>query len=200
MTLETIHEIEQELRRPTGAPVPPAPPIILSSIIYSPTCGFVLSTKGSEGLKVEKYYDKASNFALCAASVMIVQIWLLIRQMNESNTPSTVSRVSFWTMAMMSVVDGYLTIAFLAVSIFVGMLGRFQSGDTSVEAGLINYSRFMFFAVGFSGILLFFAGFSLWYALSNDNIPRPTARTARKPTSCSSDKYNASPCPNKSLC
>lgn len=123
MTPELIHQIEQELRRPTGAPVPVAPPITVSSIIYSPTCGFVLSTRKSRGLKVERYYYKASNFALSAAAVMVGQIWLLIRQMNESNTPSTVSRVSFWTMAMMSVVDGYLTIAFLAVAIFVGMLG-----------------------------------------------------------------------------
>lgn len=122
MTLEIIRRIEQELRHPTGAPVPVAPPIILSSIIYSPTCGFVLGTKESKGLKVESYYNKASNFALSAAAVMVAQIWLLMRQMNESNTPSTVSRVSFWTMAMMSVVDGYLTMAFLAVAIFVGRL------------------------------------------------------------------------------
>lgn len=122
MTPDIIHRIEQELRRPTGAPVPAAPPIILSSIIYSPTCGFVLGTKKSKGLKVESYYDKASDFALSAAAVMVAQIWLLIRQMNESNTPSTVSRVSFWAMAMMSVVDGYLTMAFLAVAIFVGRL------------------------------------------------------------------------------
>lgn len=120
MTPEIIHRIEQELRHPTGAPVPVAPPIILSSIIYSPTCGFVLGINKSKGLKVESYYNKASNFALSAAAVMVAQIWLLIRQMNESNTPSTVSRVSFWAMAMMSVVDGYLTMAFLAVAIFVG--------------------------------------------------------------------------------
>lgn len=136
MSPEIIYRIEQELRHPTGAPVPVAPPIILSSIIYSPTCGFVLGTKKSTGLKVESYYNKASNFALSAAAVMVAQIWLLIRQMNESNTPSTVSRVSFWAMAMMSVVDGYLTMAFLAVAIFVGRseLDPVLMGDERSEA------------------------------------------------------------------
>lgn len=198
MTPESIHRIEQELRHPTGAPVPVAPPIILSSIIYSPTCGFVLGTKKSKGLKVESYYNKASNFALSAAAVMVAQIWLLIRQMNESNTPSTVSRVSFWTMAMMSVVDGYLTMAFLAVAIFVGRLNYVQSGVTcGVE--LMNHSRLLLSTFGFSRLLLVSSCLGFWYALSHNNIPRSTPRTEDSSADPSGNKPSPDSSSNKHL-
>ncbi|PWW79414.1 hypothetical protein C7212DRAFT_356291 [Tuber magnatum] len=116
---ETLQRIEKELRHPTGAPVPDAPPIVISGIIYSPTCGHVFSVKKAEGIKIEKYFRKAINFALCAAVITCAQIWLLIRQMNESNTPSTVSRVSFWTIAMMGIVDGYMALAFLGATVLI---------------------------------------------------------------------------------
>ncbi|KAG0644094.1 hypothetical protein HOY80DRAFT_1031143 [Tuber brumale] len=116
---ETLQRIEKELRHPTGVPVPDAPPIVISGIIYSPTCGHVLSVKRAEGIKIEKYFRKAINFALCAAVITCAQIWLLIRQMNESNTPSTVSRVSFWTIAMMGIVDGYMALAFLGATVLI---------------------------------------------------------------------------------
>ncbi|KAL7268450.1 hypothetical protein RUND412_008928 [Rhizina undulata] len=116
---DILQQIERELRFPTGAPIPAAPPILLSSVIYSPTCRFLLETQKSKGIKKELFNAKGSNFALSASLVVICQILLLIRQMNESNTPSTVSRVSFWTMAMMATMDGYLTMSFLIVALFV---------------------------------------------------------------------------------
>ncbi|CUS14417.1 unnamed protein product [Tuber aestivum] len=116
---ETLQHIEKELRHPTGAPVPDAPPIVISGIIYSPSCGHVLSVKKAEGIKIETYFRKAINFALCAAVITCAQILLLIRQMNESNTPSTVSRVSFWTIAMMGIVDGYMALAFLGATVLI---------------------------------------------------------------------------------
>lgn len=137
---ETLQQIEKELRHPTGAPVPDAPPIVISGIIYSPTCGHVLSVKKAEGIKIEKYFRKAINFALCAAVITCAQIWLLIRQMNESNTPSTVSRVSFWTIAMMGIVDGYMALAFLGATVLIGKLtGKPPPGTLWV----LTHNRFM---------------------------------------------------------
>lgn len=119
-TKDEIELIEKELRRRTGAPLLPIPPIELSATIYSPTCGYTLSTKDGKGLKVEKYYKLLSSFALTTALLVGFQIWLLIRQMNEASTPSTVSRISLWTIANLSLLDGYLSFAFLLVGIVVG--------------------------------------------------------------------------------
>ena len=88
-------------------------------MVYSPNCGFVLSIKSATGVKIEQFHNLVKNFALSAALVVTVQTWLLIRQMNESSTPSTVSRVSFWSVAMMAIVDGYMAGAFILVSVMV---------------------------------------------------------------------------------
>ncbi|RPB29737.1 hypothetical protein L211DRAFT_800222 [Terfezia boudieri ATCC MYA-4762] len=119
ITPSILRLVERELRHPTGIPVPPAPPILLDGVVYSPNCGFVLSTKSATGVKIEQFHSRVKNFALSAAAVVAVQTWLLIRQMNESSTPSTVSRVSFWSIAMMAIVDGYMAGAFILVSVMV---------------------------------------------------------------------------------
>ncbi|KAF8476977.1 hypothetical protein BDZ91DRAFT_773795 [Kalaharituber pfeilii] len=119
ITPAVLRDIERELRHPTGAPVPSAPPITVSTTIYSPNCGYVLVSDGATGLKVEHYHRKVQNFALIASLIVGLQTWLLIRQMNESSTPSTVSRVSFWSIAVMAIVDGYTAGAFILVSVLV---------------------------------------------------------------------------------
>jgi hypothetical protein len=116
---KTLKEIEHELRFPTGLSLPRPPPLIATAMVYSPNCGFVLEANGLKGQKEEQFYAQASNFGLGAAAVTTIQIWLLMRQMNESNTPSMMNRVSFWTIAMMAVVDGCLFFAFMLVAVVV---------------------------------------------------------------------------------
>jgi hypothetical protein len=115
----TLREIEHEMRFPSGVSLPPPPPLHATAMIYSPNCGIVLLAENLQGEKVEPFYGKASHFALGAAAVGVVQLWLLIRQMNESNTLTTVCRVSFWTITMMAVVDGYLFFSFVFIAVFL---------------------------------------------------------------------------------
>ncbi|EQL29453.1 hypothetical protein BDFG_07888 [Blastomyces dermatitidis ATCC 26199] len=111
-----LQSIEDELRFPVGAPVPPAPLITMSMTLFSPDCGFVLESKGSpayspsdglylSGPKQEQYRKHAGRLVVIMAAVLCTQIHLLMRQMKEASTPSTRSRVSFYTIAMMSMGD-----------------------------------------------------------------------------------------------
>ncbi|OAX81011.1 hypothetical protein ACJ72_04656 [Emergomyces africanus] len=108
--------IEDELRFPVGAPVPSPPLMIMSMTLFSPDCGFVLESKGSptyspsdglylSGPKQEQYRKHAGRLVVIMAAVLCTQISLLMRQMKEASTPSTRSRVSFYTIAMMSMGD-----------------------------------------------------------------------------------------------
>lgn len=119
ITADVLRTIETELRFPTGQTLPPTPPLQVTAMIYSPNCGFVLMAPEMRGKKAEEFNAQSSHFGLAGAAVAAAQIWLLIRQMNESNTLSTVSRVSFWTIAMMWVVDGYFFFSFLFVAMFM---------------------------------------------------------------------------------
>lgn len=125
-----IHALEDELRFPTSAAMPPAPLIRMSALIFSPDCGFVLESKGppefvpSQGLhlnghKQESFMRVARRCILAFALVICAQIFLLMRQMKEASTPSTKSRISFYTIAMMALGDGFACMGFMIVSMFV---------------------------------------------------------------------------------
>ncbi|KAK9343396.1 hypothetical protein V1522DRAFT_356663 [Lipomyces starkeyi] len=111
--------IESELRFPKGQPHEDIPKVILSSLIYSPNCGLALESRSVAGEKIERYWIRASNAAQIGTLLTLIQIWLLIRQMNDTNTPSTVSKLSFWTVGMMALVDGYLCMGYLSAAIFI---------------------------------------------------------------------------------
>ncbi|PGH17641.1 hypothetical protein AJ79_01003 [Helicocarpus griseus UAMH5409] len=108
--------IEDELRFPVGAPLPSAPLMAMSMTLFSPDCGFVLESKGSpayspsdglylSGPKLEQYIKHAGRLVVIMAAILCTQISLLLRQMKESSTPSTRSRVSFYTISFMSMGD-----------------------------------------------------------------------------------------------
>ncbi|KAI9851526.1 MAG: hypothetical protein M1838_003480 [Thelocarpon superellum] len=122
--------IEDELRFPTGAPRPTAPSMTMSMTVFSPDCGFILESQGppdfppAEGLhllgeKVEPYLCAVKGLALAFGLVCGGQVVLLVRQMAQASTPSTVSRISLPTIGMMAMGDGVAFVSLLTLSIFV---------------------------------------------------------------------------------
>ncbi|EPE29562.1 RING/U-box [Glarea lozoyensis ATCC 20868] len=122
-----IGEIEQELRFPNGAPIPPAPELKMSTVIFSPDCGFILESKGPPdfshadgehlvGLKQEVWLNDIEYWLLVFAVVMSAQILLLKAQSKEASTPSTVGRVSLYTVTMMLAGDAFLFVTLSFIS------------------------------------------------------------------------------------
>ncbi|KAH6892097.1 hypothetical protein B0T10DRAFT_483013 [Thelonectria olida] len=112
-----IEAIESELLSPQGAPIPKVPKMQMSIVIYSPDCGFFLESKGPPdfppgeaqhliGMKTEVHIYQVKAWIIAYAMVVFGQVNLLKNQMKESCTPSTLGRVSFWTIAVMVMVDG----------------------------------------------------------------------------------------------
>ncbi|KAI9698696.1 MAG: hypothetical protein M1836_003806 [Candelina mexicana] len=148
-----LAEVENELRFPNGAPVPKAPDIRMSLLIFSPDCGFVLESKGPpeyalqhgnhlHGPKLESYLASAQRYILLFAVLIAGQVILLMRQMKVASTPPTRSRISFYTIAMMSMGDGFVFIGFLMAAIFVD----------AAFLTLITTAFLAFFAVCFFGM------------------------------------------------
>ena len=125
-----FRKLEQELRFPTGASISSAPSIRMSALIFSPDCGFVLESKGPpdfapqdglhlNGLKLESYMQVARRCIIAFAAVISAEIFLSIRQMKDASTPSTKSRVSFYTVAMLALGDGFACMGFMFVSMMI---------------------------------------------------------------------------------
>ncbi|QPC73759.1 hypothetical protein HYE68_004511 [Fusarium pseudograminearum] len=126
-----ISNIESELKSPVGAPIPKIPKLQMSVVIYSPDCGFFLESKGPpdfgpseaqhlSGMKLEVQVYQVKAWIIVYAVIMFAQVYLLKNQMRESCTPSTMGRVSFWTIATMLMVDG---MTFTAAATWVSSAG-----------------------------------------------------------------------------
>lgn len=125
--------LERELRFPTGAFLPASPPVRFAMTAFSPDCGFVIESHGPpdyvpqegdhlEGIKLEVLYQNSRHHILGFTVVLALQLALLMRQMREASTPSTRSRLSFYTIAMLSLGDGFTTMSFMLISLFIGGL------------------------------------------------------------------------------
>lgn len=128
--LSDVESIESELRCPTGRSNIPSPSLKMSALLFSPDCGFVLESKGPpdyapqhgrhlQGPKMETYIRSGRRAILAFAVIVCAELWVLLRQMREASTPSTRSRISFYTVGMMALGDEFMCMSFLVISILL---------------------------------------------------------------------------------
>ncbi|EKG20431.1 hypothetical protein MPH_02277 [Macrophomina phaseolina MS6] len=119
---------EDELRSPYRLFPKPPPDMVMSMVAFSPDCGFTIESKGPpdvapqegrhlRGPKTEAYAIIARRHIILFSAVIGSQLLLLVRQMKEASTPSTRSRISFYTIALLAMGDGFTLLGFA----FVGM-------------------------------------------------------------------------------
>ena len=126
-----LERMEQELRYPMGAPIPDPPLMVMSAVVFSPDCGYILESKGTpdfpptdtlylSGPKSEEYNKYAARLVFVVSGVFVAQITLLLRQIKEASTPSTRSRVSFYTIALMALGDAFV-LAFIVLELYAAI-------------------------------------------------------------------------------
>lgn len=123
--------LEHEMRYPTGAPMPRQLAMQMTLVGFSPDCGFVIESKGPPdyappeayhlvGTKTEAFNDKARYAVIVFALSLAFQLFFLIGQMKETATPSMRSRVSFYTIALMALGDGFTFLILIFMYLFLG--------------------------------------------------------------------------------
>ncbi|KAF9101847.1 hypothetical protein BGX29_005179 [Mortierella sp. GBA35] len=117
-----LKDLEREWAAPQGISVIKAPHLNSTLFMYSPNCRLTIGVKKSEGMKRERFYSKAVNYAGLAGTVAFIQVFLLVRQMEYTLTPSSVSKVSYWTIAIQVFIDSYLCMLHLTTGVLVDFL------------------------------------------------------------------------------
>ncbi|KAF1983216.1 hypothetical protein K402DRAFT_396919 [Aulographum hederae CBS 113979] len=195
---KVLSDIESELRNPQGQDHPAAPPLSMSMVLFSPDCGFVLQSKGPPkftpkewnhltGMKIETVYSRGRNHALLLAIIVTAQVYLMIEQMKYATTPSTRSRISFYTIAMLSLGDGFTGMALLPAAM---VLDGFYLPFLTV--GFIAFMGASFFDVKF------LLDISTIQAEERSRLQRqqhPPASSNRTSTSASPQPQPAAPVP-----
>ncbi|KAG0095149.1 hypothetical protein BGZ93_006282, partial [Podila epicladia] len=118
----SLKELEREMATPQGISTIKAPHLNSTLFMYSPNCRLAIGVKDSEGMKREKFYAKAVNYAGMSGTIAFIQVFLLVRQMEYTPTPSSVSKVSYWTIAIQVFMDSYLCMLHLTTGILVDFL------------------------------------------------------------------------------
>lgn len=117
LTKEELQQIDYELLNPIGRPHRKIPNLKLTSgLLYSPNCAIALDLHDCQGLRDQVYDNGLKRIILVASIVVLCQILILIRQMAQTNTPSALSKLSFWTISLMNMADGSMSVISLLCS------------------------------------------------------------------------------------
>jgi len=90
----------------------------VKGIMHSPNCDIVLITEASS-IQFDTYYRKATNYVIMVTFVTCIQILLLIKQMEATNTQSAVAKISLLTIGAQAVMDSYLCLIHLTAGIVI---------------------------------------------------------------------------------
>ncbi|KAJ1979580.1 hypothetical protein H4R35_001457, partial [Dimargaris xerosporica] len=113
-----LADLEEELRSPTGKSTIAMPPLETRILLYSSECYTLWETTPSTeplvGLKVEVVQSRAIRYAALVIVVGFIQVLLTIHQIDYTLTPSSLSKVSFWSVCLQTIMDAYLCIFHLS--------------------------------------------------------------------------------------
>ncbi|XVF66807.1 hypothetical protein PTKIN_Ptkin10aG0067400 [Pterospermum kingtungense] len=91
-------------------------------------------------VNIEVYYNKAVNYTLMVTFVSFLQVLLLIRQMEQSNTQSGAAKVSILMIGQQAIMDAYLCLLHLTAGILVESL--FNAFATAAFFKFVVFSIF----------------------------------------------------------
>ncbi|KAK6436647.1 hypothetical protein LTR95_007165 [Oleoguttula sp. CCFEE 5521] len=147
--------LERELKFPTGAFLPPVPEMRFRMTAFSPDCGYIITSAGPPthsaavanhltGPKMPVQSSRGLHAVLLYTGILGIQVLLLLRQMREASTPSTRSRISFYTIAGMALGDGFVTLSFCTLGTVLDGLSL-----NLMAAGFVGFSSMLFFGMRF---------------------------------------------------
>ena len=178
--MASLKDIEEELRTPSGAYLSDIPEMRISAVIFSPDCGFMLESKGPpeyaqqegnhlRGPKLDRYLDYVRHCILTFAFIVSSQLILLKRQMANTSTPSTRSRLSFYTIATLALGDGLVSLSLALVSMLI----------SATSLIMMTTSFFSFLGVSFFGMKFLM---DIWTAQAPERQERDRRAAADNPT------------------
>lgn len=106
LSKDDLKDIEDEFANPMGRPHKPVPPIKADMLLYSPDCGIVYKSEELTGEKYEQFYRRERTVIMWGIILLLAQTLVTAMQMKDTTTFSTISRVSFYSIALMALADG----------------------------------------------------------------------------------------------
>ncbi|WWC98821.1 hypothetical protein V866_005714 [Kwoniella sp. B9012] len=124
VTKEEIDFYRHEVQNPTGIKSSiPRPPSYwevgngLGGVIVADECGWAMGITDGHGVDIDLFWERSINYAAYATISQLIVLLLLVRQMERTRTPSSLSKVSVYTIVIMSITDSWVFSAHVVVGI-----------------------------------------------------------------------------------
>ncbi|ORY35895.1 hypothetical protein BCR39DRAFT_512893 [Naematelia encephala] len=120
---EAIELYESEMRDPTGIRSSLIRPpnywdgVGLGGVVIADECGWAFGFDRGTGVKIDDFWRKSIDYAAFATVCQLVVLVLLVRQMEATRTPSTLAKVSLWSIVIMGISDSWIFSAHVVVGI-----------------------------------------------------------------------------------
>lgn len=139
-----LDTLERESHHPTGISTIPPPPLSLSLTAFSPECQLLLTSSSPlTGLLQTRLWKKAINYAIVYFFILLLQTYLLVQQMESTQTPSGLMKVSDKTWLAQSVLDAYSCLVHLSVAVAL------ENETTKVLLGVAFMAGICFLGFGY---------------------------------------------------
>ncbi|PLW28822.1 hypothetical protein PCASD_17835 [Puccinia coronata f. sp. avenae] len=118
-TADSLLEYEHSLVEPTGASISTPSPShpIFQALMISPNCGLVLETSEMLVLLGPSFWTKGRNYGWVAGIVLGIQCWLLVWQMDSRQSPSSLSRMSYFSLVAQIIMDAWTFSSHLTLAV-----------------------------------------------------------------------------------
>ncbi|ODN80188.1 hypothetical protein L198_07845 [Cryptococcus wingfieldii CBS 7118] len=100
----------------------------LGGVVVADQCGWALGIEGGKGVPVGEFWRDGVTYSAFATLTQLLLLTLLIHQMESTRTPSTLSKVSLWTIIIMSIADSYV----FSIHVVLGILGEGGGGGVGM--------------------------------------------------------------------
>lgn len=116
-----LQDIDEELMNPSGIPIPQQIPQIevKDALLYSPDCGIMINLKADtklRGNKIEVTDRQFKKILIFFLILVLLQLFIFIRQIKETTTPGQMSNISTSTLSIIGFQDSLIALFFLLIS------------------------------------------------------------------------------------
>lgn len=119
-SLDDLKEYENELRIPTGAILTKRPVLSASGFMYSPNCDLQIQFRESKGTPEPILYKDLQDFAILQIMFVTIQVFLTLKQMTESSTPTAIMGFSIWPIMIQAFFDGLVSFTYFNIAVYYG--------------------------------------------------------------------------------
>ena len=131
--------LEKEMWSPAGITTIREKPAELHSFLYSPDCFLAMSLSPSAGMLTIAEPSRAIRYAISVFAILLIQSLVTIRQMDRTQTPSAISKISWPSWAAQCLLD----VATFGGHIVAGIFGSSRSSRAMMACAFLAATLFI---------------------------------------------------------